>query len=240
VSEIKITSDYNKFKFREDNREAINQSHINRLANSIKARNLLELRPISVNAEMEVIDGQHRLLAAKILGVPIYYIQTHDLTSNDIILMNVAQTWGQADYLNYYCKNNYHEYIKLKNFMADNRLSLKIAINITVGAARDTYIKFKEGKFTFNKEHFDSYINNCWETIEYIKRMNGYSGYTDSARFWGALLILIRHENFDAAKWMDNLSKMVGRITAKASKEDYLKMFLEIHNWRNNSKVELL
>ena len=240
MSAIKMTSDYDKFKFREDNRATINQSHVNRLADSIKARNLLELRPISVNSDMEVIDGQHRLLAAKMLGVPVYYNQNHELTPSDIIIMNVAQAWGQGDYLNYYCKNHYPEYIKLKNFMGEHGLSLKIALNITVGGAREMHIGFKEGKFKFKQEYFETYINTCWQTIDYIKRMNGFSAYTTSARFWGALLIVIRHENFDPVKWLENLSKMVGRVTAKASKEDYLKLFMEIHNWRNNSKVELI
>jgi len=240
MQDVRMTSEYDQFKFREDNRETITQSHVKRLAASIQARNLLEMRPISVNADMEVIDGQHRLLAAKLLGVPIYYVRNFELTPSDIIIMNVAQTWGQGDYLNYYCKNHYPEYIKLKEFMVENGLSLKIALNISMGCAREMYLNFKDGKFKFNKEHFESYINICWETIEYIRRMNGYSPYTDSARFWGALLILIRHANFDAAKWKDNLSKMVERITAKASKQDYLKMFMEIHNWRNNSKVELI
>ena len=240
MREIRMTSDYDKFKFRSDNREAINQSHVKRLADSIKARNLLELRPISVNAEMEVIDGQHRLLAAKMLGIPIYYSQNHELTGSDIILMNVAQSWKQRDYLNYYCKNHYPEYIKLQDFVKQNTISLRVALNITVGSGRDAYFKFKSGEYKFNQEEFSAYIEVCWETIGYIKRMNGYSGYTESAKFWSALLILIRHANFDADKWKENLKRMVERFTPKARQEDYLRLFMDVHNWRNNSKVDLV
>lgn len=239
MQDVRMTDDYDMFKFREDNRDRINQSHVKRLSESIKARNLLELKPITVNGEMEVIDGQHRLLAAKMLGVPIYYGQNHELNAQDIITMNVSQPWGQMDYLNYYCKNGCQEYQKLKDFMKNHGISLKIALSITMGHKKDSHIQFKEGKYVFNEEDFDEHIDICWETIDYIKRMNGYSSYTNSSRFWGALLILIRHARFDEKKWRENLKRMVERFTAKARQEDYLRMLMDVHNWRNNNKVEI-
>lgn len=235
-----MTTDYDIFKFREDNRQTITQSHVKRLAESIQARNLLELRPISVNAEMEIIDGQHRLLAAKSLGVPIYYNKNDKLLASDIILMNVAQAWGQSDYLNYFCKNHYAEYLKLRDFMKAHGITIKIALNITMGHRKDAFAKFKMGEFKFNQEDFANHIDICWNTIDYIKRMNGYSAYTHSARFWSALLILIRHANFDASKWSENLKRMVERFTAKARQDDYLRLFMDVHNWRNNMKVDLV
>ncbi len=215
-----MTSDYDMFKFREDNRVAIIQSHVQRLADSIKARNLLELRPISVNADMEVMDGQHRLLAAKLLGVPIYYRQDHELQPSDIILMNVAQTWKQSDYLNYYCRNNYPEYVKLKEFMKKNNLSLRIALGITSGHGNSVFSDFKNGQFK--------------------KQMRGFSLYMHTSRFWKALLILVRHTNFNAVKWRENLKKMVERFNSKATQEDYLILLMEVHNWNNKKKVELV
>lgn len=238
-SPIKMTSDYDIFKFREDNRVAVIQSHVQKLADSIKSRNLLELRPISVNSEMEVMDGQHRLLAAKLLGVPIYYRQDNELQPSDIILMNLSQTWKQSDYLNYYCKNNYPEYLKMKEFMKKNNISIKIALGITCGHNKDVFSNFKNGNFKFNEEEFNSDIDICWDTIEYIKQMRGFSPYTHTSRFWKSLLILIRHVNFNAVKWRDNLKKMIERFTSKASQDDYLMLFLEVHNWNNKKKVEI-
>ena len=37
------------------------------------------MRPIVVNKKMEVMDGQHRLMAAKQLGVEIYYQEEKNL-----------------------------------------------------------------------------------------------------------------------------------------------------------------
>lgn len=240
MSEVKSTTDYDQFKFRTDNRLSINQTHIRRLARSIESRNLLELNPIIVNEDMEVIDGQHRLLAAKSLGTPVFWKKVDHLKNSDIIILNLSQPWGQADYLNHYCKNQYVEYQKLQEFMTKHNITIKIALNITMGHKKDSYVDFKQGLFKFNEEDFANHIDICWNTIDYIKRMNGYSAYTHSTRFWSALLIMIRHVNFDAVKWIDNLKRMVERFTAKARKDDYLRLFMDVHNWRNNAKVDLV
>ena len=102
---INKTKNYEMFKFREDNRLKIDQSHVNKLINSIQSRNLLDMRPIIVNSDYEILDGQHRLLAAKNLGVEIYYEIEEKLEHKDIILMNVAKSWAVCDYMNYFVKN---------------------------------------------------------------------------------------------------------------------------------------
>lgn len=235
------TKDYHLFKFREDNRDRIDQNHVKRISESIKTRNLLELRPISVNAKMEVIDGQHRLLAAKELGVEIYYNVEKSLKSEDIILMNIAKVWNTYDYLNYYCKNGNQEYIKLYGFMKANNITLKIALSLTMAPQHDAHHKFKLGEYVFPEEGVATKeIDLCWDIINYIKRMNGFSSYTASSRFWKALTKLVRHHNFSQEKFRNNLEKMVERVKSKASTADYLQMLMDIHNWRNNVRIDLI
>lgn len=234
------TKNYDIFKFRTDNREKIDQHHVKRLKSSIQARNLLELRPISVNKNMEVIDGQHRLLAAKDLGVEIFYQIEDRLDQNDIIIMNIAKSWTMSDYLNYYVKNEYPEYVKLRDFMKAHNIILKVALGLGMGAARDEICKFKAGEYVFRADASTQQINECWETINYIKRMNGYSAYTSSGKFWKSMIKLVQHAHFDQNKWMKNLSQMIERMGPRARTEDYMRLFMEIYNWKNNLKLNLL
>lgn len=44
-TQVKKTKDYDIFTLRSDNRERIDQAHVRRLIQSIKAKNLLELVP---------------------------------------------------------------------------------------------------------------------------------------------------------------------------------------------------
>lgn len=235
----KKTKDYETFIFREDNRAKIDQVHVKRLVESIRARNLLELRPITVNSKMEVIDGQHRLLAAKQLGVEIFYVQEKNLSADDIIRMNVSKAWTMLDYLNFFCRHEYAEYRKLEEFMAKHSLNLKVALNICIGNGKNGYTQFKTGQFKFEEKEMDQEMEICWETILLIKKMNGHSPYTSSSRFWRALLIMTRHENFDAIRWRANLKKMIGHFCPKATIGDYLHTMQYVHNWHNNNKISI-
>lgn len=233
------TTEYDLFIFREDNREKIDQTHVRRLADSIKSRNLLELRPINVNSKMEIIDGQHRLLAAKMIGVEIYYTKQDNLDASSIMLMNITKPWGSADYLNFFIQQGYEQYIKLKQFMTKNNLSLKIALNICTGQSHDNRKKFKMGEFKFDCDSMEKDLEICWETIFFIKKLNGFSSYTHSTRFWKALIIVTRHELFDVIKWRNNVQRMVGHFCPKATASEYLHSMLHIHNWHNNNKITL-
>lgn len=237
---IKKTKDYDIFTFREDNREKIDQAHVKRLAESIESRNLLELRPIIVNDKMEVIDGQHRLLAAKFLACEIYYQQEKKLDAADIIRMNITKPWTIDDYLNFHCQHQNDEYLKLKGFMQKHTLTLKVALNIAMGQAKSGYHDFKLGNFKFDEENLDIELDVCWDSINYIKKMNGFSPYTSSTRFWKSLLKLIRHPEFDEQKWRSNMQKMIDHFCPKARTEDYVNMVQTVYNWRNSSRINLM
>jgi hypothetical protein len=71
--EIKTTSDYKSFKIIEWNRE-INKQNLDKLITLNKEKFQLHLFPILVNENMEIIDGQHRFSASKVLGSPVYYL----------------------------------------------------------------------------------------------------------------------------------------------------------------------
>ena len=232
------TKDYDQFKFRDDNRERINQEHVKKLIESIKSRNLLNLRPILVNEKMEILDGQHRLLAAKELNTEIYYQIEKNLQVEDIITLNTLKTWTLADYMNFHCKNGNEEYIKLNQFIKKNKISTVTMLTILFGRCKNLIDSFKLGKFKFETELLENQIQMCWNTILYIKSMNGSSKYTSSGKFWRALIKLINHEEFDEKIWMRNLEKNIYKMSVKVSEEDYVKLMFDIYNYQNKNKIQ--
>ena len=234
------TKNYDMFKFRSDNRVTIHQRHVKRLVESIESRNLLELRPICVNEDMEIIDGQHRLMAAQILGVDIYYNVEKKIKSEDIILMNIAKSWNSSDYLNYYCKNGYEEYRKLEKFLKEHAITIKIGLSITMGESDKCYEDFRHGKYVFSEVVEKTSLDICWYTIGQIKKFNGFSIYTSSSRFWKAILKLVNHPDFDIEKWKHNLTRLIDRFGPRASTNDYYKLLMDVNNWKNSSKINLL
>ena len=73
VNKVYKTSDLSIFKQIDGNRVP-NLQHIKRLADSIRVYGM-KCNPILVNERMEVIDGQHRLMAAKEVKSFVYYIK---------------------------------------------------------------------------------------------------------------------------------------------------------------------
>lgn len=235
---IQKTKNYSQFVFRNDNRaQGVSEAHVRKLMDSISSRNMLQYKPIDVNSKMEIIDGQHRLIAAQSLGLDIYYRIDKESQPHDIILMNIQKTWTNTDFLNYYCKNGFEEYLKLQHFMDANRLSLRIALSLTMGYTSKEGHKFKIGEYKFHDENLSDQLSICWYTIEYIKKMNNNCNYTSTAKFWKALLKLVNHGDFEFTQWRNNLEKMIERFGVRPTCDDYLKMMKECYNWKSMRKV---
>jgi hypothetical protein len=81
-SSVYDTDDLDQFVFDRHNRE-IDESHVLRLCKKIEENNMLSSNPITVNKDMVVTDGQHRVIVAKMLGLKIYYIIS-EVEINDI------------------------------------------------------------------------------------------------------------------------------------------------------------
>lgn len=238
---VEKTKNYEMFIFRNDNRaDGVNKNHVERLVKSIQNRNMLEYRPIDVNSKMEVVDGQHRLRAAERLGVEIYYRVLLDSESTDVITLNVAKTWLTGDYMNYYVKNHYPEYLKLDAFMKKTGLTLKVALALVIGYGHENYFKFKAGDLIFEDTNLDTSLEICQTTVGFIKKMNGQALFTNAVKFWRPMIKLVLDQNFTVDKWQRNLSKLVQRVVAKVSEKDYLELFEYIHNYGNSSKVSIV
>jgi hypothetical protein len=235
---MQSTTDFDQFTFLKDNRD-ISHSHVAELVEKIKMSNMLELEPIIVNEKMEVMNGQHRLLAAKRLGVPIYYKVVEGLTSVQMRMCNLNRQWTDSDYLKHYIANDFEEYKKLYEFMLKQSLRLNVAMNLAMGSTHDLRRNFRDGTFKFRQDLTTDNLEMCKETISTIKRLNGQSIYLDSVRFWRAMILLISHKDFDMCKWISNLSRMCTRMGVKASMLDYLNLMTSIYNWRNPNKIHL-
>ena len=116
------TKHYEMFKIYPGNRP-IDRANLESLITSISERNLLEERPILINEFNEILDGQHRLEAAKILNIPVHYIISGECLErkayDHIMAANINQRkWTIDDFLNLYSyrDNNeqYKEFISLE------------------------------------------------------------------------------------------------------------------------------
>lgn len=235
---MQSTTDYDQFIFKDENRK-IKNDHLKDIIESIKTCNLLHMRPITVNENLEIMDGQHRFIAARTLNLPIFYKIEEGIESNQMLILNLSKSWNNGDYLNYYIQKGNQEYVKLQEFIKSQQLKLNVALNLVMGNSHASRKNFREGKFILNQEFTDVQLANCRRTQDIITRNNGHSYYTEAAKFWRALITLISHHEFDMDKWVDNLNHLCTRFCAKATTADYLKLMTDVYNWRNKKRIHL-
>jgi hypothetical protein len=170
---LQKTKDYHIFKLRDSNRD-ISELHVKKLIDAISLENNLHLHPIIVNINWEVIDGQHRLLAAKKLGLFIYFIKDDNVSNNHIVTSNVNQNkFKNIDYVKYYCKEEKNiNYIMFDMMMKKTGLSPKALQSLMHGHhGNSTLIKLTNGEYIFeNSERVHTLINFYLRVRDLMKK----------------------------------------------------------------------
>jgi hypothetical protein len=109
---------YGQFKWLKGNRE-INEAKVKKLIKDIEAGiDLLKYAPIIVNDNMEIIDGQHRFMAAKQLKKPVHYVIHRFADLQVVPAINSKSTrWRTVDYLNSYVDLKKPVYMAIMQFV---------------------------------------------------------------------------------------------------------------------------
>ena len=144
--EIKKTYNYELFKFHNANRK-INKNHVENIKKSMQKKFLVS--PITVNEKFEVIDGQHRLIACKDLGKPIYYFINNNYSIKEMQRLNaINKNWTPSNYLNTGVALNNQNYIDFKRFKKKYGFSHDVTLTLLCdNNSRSEHDKFKEGTF---------------------------------------------------------------------------------------------
>ena len=152
-TQVRYTTDYSKFKLMPDNRD-VDKKHVAELVINIRKRG--QLQPILINEKGEVLDGQGRLKACKLLGIPVMYLLSYKTTIKDVILINTTQkSWGTLDYLKCFSHENHWnhlEYRKISKFQKEYALKFDICIFLLAGkflnsSSGKDIKEFKTGNF---------------------------------------------------------------------------------------------
>jgi hypothetical protein len=239
---IEVTQEYNGFKTLEGNRK-ISETHVKNLADFISRRNLLMYNPILVNENFEVVDGQHRLEAAKQLGIPIYYIIGEGLSYKDVGILNAcSDDWEFQEYLNNYVANGQEEYIRLDHFKTRHNLKLKrIQFIMSPDQKRIFDECFKIGTFVIidDFEEYSSNIKKIDEIIAFIEPLLNQENisyiYTDN--FWKALWTFLVKKDADVARFKEKIVMRFQSIVRLGGWKDYLKLFTDIYNYKAKKKL---
>lgn len=231
---IKKTKNYEIFKIHIANRK-INKNHVENIKKSMQKNFLIS--PIIVNENFEVIDGQHRLIACKDLGLPVYYFINNNYGIKEMQRLNaINKNWTPINYLNTGVALNDQDYIDYKRFK--NKYGFSHDVNITLLCNNNSKLeldKFKEGTFQVkNYELACKYADLIYLVSPYYKEFK-------RRRFISAILFLLKHKQdiFSMQEFVNKLKKQPNSLQNCVNTRQYLELIEEIYNYRRKLKVNL-
>lgn len=228
------TTDYKQFKFLIENRQTA-RNHINKLKDAIQRNpEILEVQPILVNEDMEIIDGQHRFTAASELGLPIHYTVVKGLDINTAREMNVMQRrWGIDDYAYSYAKAGNVHYKAYNEYRREypGLSATIIQVVLAGGESQNMSGDFRNGKFIIKREEDDA--NWVFEKLLKIRELTGYEIPLSKA-FVSAFLQAINKDDFNTDEFLSNLQKKPDMFHRTSTVRDALRLIEDIFNFKKS------
>jgi hypothetical protein len=164
---IHSTIEYSQFKLSPKNRKVC-EKHVKDLSETIRKSNQLDVNPIIVNFDNEIVSGQHRWLVAQKLKVPIFYIRK-DVPVEYFLTANLNQRrCEQVDAIKFYSNvMKFPDYIKLNNILTTSKASPGVIcslLGITSSCGYSDMIKSGKFKFKYDEERCNFMLSKYIET----------------------------------------------------------------------------
>ncbi len=242
MEQVEKTNEYSKFKYLTGNRP-LNRSHLKKLKTSIETNNHLNLHPIIVNQNFEVIDGQHRLECARQLGVEVFYIKSDQIKDEHLIDCNVNQKGFECEnYIEFFAvKDKKPEYIQLRDMMKVSGLKPKALLTLILGVVSTNILEFlKTGKFKFPstedpKKIMDFYAD--FSTYAKDKRLKPLSMFSNH-NFTRALRWIFKTNGFESSIFFKKLDLRWFDLKPQRTSEDWYSLLISIYNFKNHNRIE--
>jgi hypothetical protein len=221
-----------------------NPAHIKRLVESINKYGVL-CNPILVNEKMQVIDGQHRLMACRETQSEVYYIILPGYNLDEVHTLNLNQkNWSKKDFMFGYANMGIQSYMNLANFTnLNNDFTFNdcVALCSNVSSATAQSMKhlkpstqiFEEG--TWQGKDFN--LAQIWATKLRLLKPH-YAGYNRSS-FVGVMIQLFQNPKFNFNEFLHKVSLQPGALRDCANREQYRNLIHDIYNWRSRNKIDL-
>ena len=234
---VQVTKNYRLFNRNLDNRPLKPKQH-RALFLSMKKYGFLSCFPIVAyrngDKTLGVKEGQHRLLFAESLGLPVFYIITD--VNFDVAEVNcTAKIWRVSDYAEKYVAQGNKVYKEIIDFAATHSLPLGVAVALlggttSYGNVRDS---FMDGTFTITDRKWADVVASIYSCLV------NFSSDIRNARFMLACMGVCRVKGFNPNRLMRNAKRCRDKLLSYSTKDAYLDMLETIYNFGCKTLVGL-
>jgi hypothetical protein len=218
------TKDYAKFTFLRANRE-INKKNVEKIKESYREWGVIAGRPILIDKDFNIIDGQHRFCALRDLGWPITYeIITGNVIGKTMALNSSQDHWQLVDFVKSYAEQGMDNYRKLLKYEEKNKFGFTNSLHLCFG--------FKAKSHDIKKGRDFPFQENAIEIADYINNLEDVSFKTTKA-FVYAVYVLFNKADLEQRTTIRNNILKIPKCTHE---KDYRTAFENIlnHKKKNN------
>jgi hypothetical protein len=244
---VVFTTNLDIFKFHEVNRDITNVESVNRIkriADSMNAIGVLQI-PIIVNRQHVVVDGQHRLSAAKLVGKGIYYIVDDKIPCNTKGIFEWAKNinknakeWGKKDYIHGLAKQGNQNYQILQDFSDKYpmfSLTERIMLLMNSGSKSVDKADFSDGKFEIGSlRKAELWAQHLLEIKPYFEQ-----GYNKSNFVRTLLTILEKKKEFKFDEFLHKVKVRPTELKVCGDKKSYAELIESIYNYKRKSEDKI-
>lgn len=229
------TADLSIFARINGNRD-INDKKVKAIAEDIAAgNNLLPFFPLLTTpkgTKLEVLDGQHRLAAARKQKVPVHFIISGD--TMPLVKMakfnSLQDKWKNLDFINCYIENGHRDYGVLQDFIAEFELPVMLGVRLlshggspSDGGNHKLAKEFKAGKFTVK------HARAAREIMETCRRFKA-SKVWNTGSFATAITKILANPDINIDRLVERFNKKPGIIVRGFSDVGYLSKLMQLYN----------
>lgn len=232
---VYVTSDYRLFDRKRGNRQ-VNMTKVKKIMRDIRhGVNLLPDFPILVapGSKLEVLDGQHRLEAARQTKSPIYYIiRQEELALHTMARFNSLQDkWKPADFIACYIEKGSTDYKKLSNFLDQYDVPVSIALNLLYYGVTGSEGGTKDGmQDLFRKGEFKClHWRQACDIMDSCKQFSDFGGW-NTRPFIIAISRILKADLCDFDELVEKFKKDPRMMDYHSSTKDYLLNLEQIYN----------
>lgn len=234
--QIQRTKNYDQFLTIKGNRK-VNMGHVNNLVKMIAKYNLLPQFVGVVTKDGYLIDGQHRLEAAKANDLWFYFSIIPETVDDVIVsLVNAVQLkWTVDDYVNFFADRGNKQYSWIRDLHTQHKVSNSSLIQyFTGGKGNGSLFKMRAGELVVYKSQEDQeYLLALLEGYMDLKRSLDKEIWSDQD-FIRALRVIFQQFNSEQVKVaIETYGKV---ITKQDHDKDYLRVFEDVMNKNKHEK----
>lgn len=242
--ELLTTSKHDLFTSYEHQRK-IKPAHAAKIAASMRKFGYLPSKPLQVyrrDGKLHLLDGHHRLNAAKELGIPVYYVIETERSEQTVGPENMTVLrWNNQDFVGLFSGKGNEAYEVLAKY---NNMGFPVqqAASLLVGdSAHSTNAcrSIADGTFKVKTTRYCDAIAGIWFKSDGVRRVIDACPFITGRTFIEAMSMLLHVDQFEhetlAKKILNNpmmLNKCADRMQA-------LEMLEEIYNFRSQVKLPL-